>query len=425
MALQNIQRFVVLMLENRSFDHLVGYMKTVNPAIEGLSGSEFSNYPNPNNQQPPPVPVSPMASTTMPYDPNHEFCDVQTQLYGPSPTQTCTDPLGPCCSLPPKNPAAMSGFLASGLAANQSQNGIGTGSEVMQCFGFGRVPYITSLAQQFAIFNFWFSALPGPTWPNRFFVHAATSGGLTDSPATDQIVQGFSFQGGTIYEALANAGKDWRIYHNGLPQTAGIDSLRQAYVDPFTTHFRDMKNFAQDVQAGILPEYTFIEPNYDSGEDYEKGDSMHPLNDISGGDLLVKQVYETLRASELYWPETMLIVTFDEHGGFYDHVPPPPAIPPGDNLTYQNKNHPFGFDLYGIRVPAIVVSAYTRKGTVIGSDIADATTHFDHTSILATVEKRFGLRPMTNRDLKANTLEAALNAAQPRTDAPTTLQPPI
>jgi phospholipase C len=410
MALQNIQRFVVLMLENRSFDHLLGYLKTVNPNIEGLTGGEYSNYPNPATQQPPPVAVSPNASTTTPFDPNHEFTDVQTQLYGAGPL---------------RNPAPMSGFLASGLAANASQNGIGTGSEVMQCFAYKQVPYITSLAQQFALFNFWYSSLPGPTWPNRFFVHSATSGGLTDSPGTDQIVQGFSFQGGTIYETLAAAGKDWRIYHDGLPQSAGIDTLRQAYVDPFTTHFREMKFFAQDVQAGNLPEYTFIEPNYDSGDDYENGNSMHPLNDISKGDLLVKQVYETLRANDLYWPQTMLVVTFDEHGGFFDHVPPPSAIPPGDSAGYQNPQHPFNFDLYGVRVPAIVASAYTQKGTVIGQNSADPAARFDHSSILATVQKRFSLNPMTNRDLKANTLEAALNLNQARSDAPVTLPLPI
>jgi phospholipase C len=419
--LQKIQRFVVLMLENRSFDHLLGYLKTVNPAIEGLTGSEYSNYPNPITQQPPAIPVSATANTMMPFDPNHEFCDVQSQLYGVDPTKPVPAPLEPCNSNPPKNPAAMRGFLAGGIAASNSQWGLGTGAEVMQCFAYGRVPFTTALAQQFAIFNFWYSSLPGPTWPNRFFVHAATSGGLTDSPGTDQIVQGFSFRGDTLYHALANAGKDWRIYHDGLPQAAGIDSLRTAYVDEFTSHFREMQYFAQDVQAGLLPEYTFIEPRYDSGGDYESGNSMHPMNDISQGDLLVKNVYEILRASATYWPETMLIITFDEHGGFYDHVPPPPAPPTGDDSTYLNKNHPFGFDLYGVRVPAIVVSAYTAKGTVIGQVATDPSTRFDHTSILATVQERFGLPPLTYRDEKANTLDIALNLDQPRTDAPVTL----
>jgi phospholipase C len=417
-ALQKIQRFVVLMLENRSFDHLVGYLKTANPNVYGLTGADFSNYPDPNTQQQPPVSVSPTAASALPFDPTHEFCDVQTQLYGP-------DPAGKLCSNPPVSPAPMNGFLANGIAAATQQKA-GNGGMVMQCFAAGQVPFITALAQEFALFNFWFSSLPGPTWPNRFFVHAATSGGLTDSPGTEQIVQGFSFVGGTIYGLLSNAGKDWRIYHDGLPQTAGIDTLRAAYTDPFTKNFREMKFFAQDVAAGLLPEYTFIEPNYDSGDNYQNGNSMHPLNDIHQGDALVKQVYETLRASATYWPETMLIVVFDEHGGFYDHVPPPAAVPTGDDTRYLNKAHPFAFNVSGVRIPAIVVSAYTEKGTVIGQDPADATTRFDHTSILATVEERFGLRPLTLRDQAANTLEAALNGDpnQPRQDAPMTLAPP-
>jgi len=418
-ALQKIQRFVVLMLENRSFDHLLGYMKTVNPNVVGLTGGEYSNYADPNTQQPPLVAVSPNAVCTMAFDPNHEFCDVQSQLYGPNPDKTK-------CSNPQVTPAPMNGFLASGIAAATAQQaGADQGGQVMACFSYGQVPFITSLAQEFALFNFWHSSLPGPTWPNRFFVHAGTSGGLTDSPGTEQIVLGYSFQSGTIYHALTNADKDWRIYHDGLPQSAGIDSLRMAYIDPFTRHFREMKYFCQDVKAGTLPEYTFIEPQYDSGSNYVKGNSMHPLNDINEGDSLVKLVYETLRASPNYWPETMLIIVFDEHGGFYDHIPPPPAVPTGDDTNYRNDQHPFLFNLYGVRIPAIVVSAYTQKGTVIGRNLADTTTQFDHTSILATVEKRFGLTPLTTRDRAANTLEAALNLDQPRNDAPMTLAPPI
>ncbi len=376
-----------------------------------------SNFPDPNSPVNPPVAVSPDALPTMPFDPNHEFCDVQCQLYGP-------DPKGVNCSNAPIAPAPMNGFLSRGRAAAASQD-VNLGRLVMDCFDYGKVPYITSLAREFALFNFWFSSLPGPTWPNRFFVHAGTSGGLTDSPDTEQTVQGYSFQAGTIYHALANAGKEWRIYHDGLPQTAGIESLRAAYVDPFTRNFREMKYFAQDVHAGILPEYSFIEPNYDSGGNYVNGNSMHPLNDINKGDALVKQIYETLRASPNYWPETVFIIIFDEHGGFFDHVPPPSAEPTGDDTNYRNAQHPFQFDLYGVRVPAIVVSAYTQKGTVIGQDAADATTRFDHTSILATVEERFGLQPLTRRDKNANTIEAALNLDQARDDAPLTLPLPI
>jgi phospholipase C len=416
--LQKIKRFVVLMLENRSFDHLLGYLKTVNPAVYGLVGGEYSNYPDPLTKLQAPVSASATAGFTMPFDPPHEFCDVQKQLYGP-------DPTGKLCSNPPVNPASMNGFLYCGnnVADDPKSNTTGQGFRVMECFAPGEVPFIALLAQEFALFNFWYSALPGPTWPNRFFVHAATSGGLTDSPDTSAIVLGFSFKNGTIYHALSNAGKDWRIYHDGLPQTAGIDSLRFAYIDPFTRHFREMKYFVQDVKSGILPEYTFIEPQYDTGGNYVNGNSMHPLNDIRKGDVLVKEIYETLRNSN-YWQDTMLIITFDEHGGFCDHVPPPEAVPTGDDDEYANKANNFTFNLYGVRVPAIVISAYTQQGTVIGNNPDDATTRFDHTSILATVEKRFGLQPLTGRDKVANTLEVALNLDAPRDDAPAILQVP-
>jgi phospholipase C len=416
--LQKIQRFVVLMLENRSFDHLFGYLKTINPSVAGLTGNEYNNYPDPLTKQQPPVAVSPTAAFTMPFDPPHEFCDVQKQLYGP-------DATGTLCSNGRVDPALMNGFLYCGNQVAAEDQIPTQGYRVMECFLPNQVPYLTTLAQEFALFNFWYSSLPGPTWPNRFFIHAATSGGLVDSPGTLDITTGYSFKNGTIYHALANAGKDWRIYHDGMPQTAGIDSLRLAYIDPFTNNFREMKHFADDVKAGILPEYTFIEPCYGGflDTDFAKGNSMHPQDDIRAGDGLVKQIYETLRNSS-YWQDTLFIITFDEHGGFYDHVPPPAAVPTGDDAKYANKDHPFNFDLYGVRVPAVVVSAYTQKGTVIGTDPSDPTTIFDHASVLATVEKRFSLQPLTARDKAANTVDVALNLDTPRTDAPTSLQPP-
>jgi phospholipase C len=153
---------------------------------------------------------------------------------------------------------------------------------------------------------------------------------------------------------------------------------------------------------------------------------MHPLNDIRKGEGLVKQVYEALRNSR-YWTDTILIITFDEHGGFYDHQPPPATVPTGDDSQYANPNYSFLFNRLGVRVPGIVVSAYTAKGTIIGDDPADPATVFDHSSVLATVEKRFGLKPMTKRDGAANTLEVAINLAAPRllpTEALTALPNP-
>ncbi len=418
-SFQGIKRFVVLMLENRSFDHLFGYLKVTNSKVMGLTGIE-SNRKDPNSTSDPAIKVSRASSFVMTFDPGHEYYDVQVQLYGPLKN---TDPSLPPIANVPSFPAPMTGFIAS---ASQAVDFSGDENLVMECFQPDQLPVLSTLASEFALFNFWYSSLPGPTWPNRFFIHAATSGGLTDSPSTGQILTGFSFQNGTIYERLGAAGKDWCIYNDGLPQTAGISSLRDEYINPFTKRFQDMDDFFEDVTNGKLMDYSFIEPRYDTGNNYLDGNSMHPLNDIRQGEALVKRVYEALRNSQ-FWSDTMLIITFDEHGGFYDHQPPPAAVPPGDDSKYSNPAYLFPFDRLGVRVPAIVVSAYTRQGTLIG-DAPDApATVFDHSSVLATVEKRFGLDALTNRDRIANTLEVAINLITPRllpTEALIKLPPP-
>jgi len=416
---QGIKRFVVLMLENRSFDHLFGYLKVSNPRVMGLTGDEF-NQKDPNSSADPAVKVGRASSFVMTFDPGHEFYDVQVQLYGP--LKDMDQSLPPIAN-PPRDPAPMTGFIAS---ARQAVDYSGDENLVMECFQPDQLPVLSTLAAEFALFNFWYSSLPGPTWPNRFFVHAATSGGLTDSPSTSQIVAGFSFQNDTIYDRLEKAGKAWCIYHDGLPQTAGICSLRDEYINPFTEHFQDMEDFFKDAQAGDLADYNFIEPRYDTGNNYLDGNSMHPLNDIRKGEELVKRVYEALRNSR-FWSETMLLITFDEHGGFYDHQSPPAAMPTGDDSKYANLNHSFLFDRLGARVPAIVISAYTAKGTIIGDNADDPSSIFDHSSVLATVEKRFGLEPLTKRDGVANTLDVAINLATPRSspeEALTTLPAP-
>lgn len=404
---QGIERFVVLMLENRSFDHLFGYLAATNPRVKGLTGNEF-NQKDPNSAASPPVKVSRASTFVMTFDPGHEFYDVQIQLYGPLPN---TDPSLPPIANLPSTPAPMTGFISS---ATQAVDFAGDENLVMQCFQPDQLPVLSTLANEFALFNFWYSSLPGPTWPNRFFIHAATSGGLTDSPSTEQILAGFTFQNGTIYKRLSGGGKNWCIYHDGLPQTAGISSLRDEYL--FTKGFQGMDDFFEDVKNGDLGDYSFIEPRYDTGNNYLDGNSMHPLNDIRKGEALVKSVYEALRNSS-YWQDTMLVICFDEHGGFYDHQPPPATAPTGDDSKYANPSYRFPFNQLGLRVPAIVVSAYTSKGLIIGQDPGDTSTVFDHSSVLATVEKLFGLEALTNRDKVANTLDVALDLTNPRISA--------
>ncbi len=417
--LNKIEHFIVLMLENRSFDHLLGNLKEYNSKINGLLGNEV-NFEDPLNNQSKKITVSNSSNYNIPFDPVHEFEDVQLQLFGVD---------NPANNQVPR----MNGFVKSASKAAIASNPPSSAGLIMNCFkpfsNIGSsisVPVISTLALEYSIFNYWFSCIPGPTWPNRFFMHAATSGGFTDSPDLIRTVEGFSFKD-TIYSKLEAKGKNWRIYHDDFPQIIGIDELRLEFLNPFTKRFRKMSLFKQDLINEDLPEYTFIEPRYDSGKSFRNGNSMHPLNDIRNGEILVKTVYESLRQSE-YWGKSILIITFDEHGGFYDHVPPPVAVPTGDDKRYSNSSHPFLFDRLGVRVPAIVVSPYTKKGTVI--DLMENNTPyvFDHTSILATVEKRFGLTPLTERDKNANTIDVVLNQTSPRIsteDAMVTLPDPM
>ncbi len=410
-ALDPIRRFVVLMLENRSFDHLLGLLTAEMPAIDGVAEGRESNTASPAGGPPQVAAVRKLSDFAMSFDPSHEFDDVQRQLFGSGPSTSGAQP-------------TMGGFLESAIDAANKQHVGADATRIMECCLPTQASPIATLARQFAVFNYWFSPLPGPTWPNRFFVHAATSGGLKDSPSTARILAGFHFKNHTIYDTLGASGRDWRIYHGGLPQCVGIDSLRLSYIDPFTRHFRDFGHFEDDVRHDRLPDYTFIEPNYDTGGSFKRGDSMHPLNDLRAGELLVKRIYDALRNSPRYWAETMFVITFDEHGGFYDHVPPPRARPTGDDDTYNDPSRPFAFDRYGVRVPTLAVSAYTAPGTIIGASRDDPRTWFDHASILATVEKRFGLAPLTQRDRYANTMDAVINLSSARTDAPLHLPDP-
>jgi phospholipase C len=185
----------------------------------------------------------------------------------------------------------------------------------------------------------------------------------------------------------------------------------------------DFDDFAEAVNdKDFSTAYTFIEPNYGNdlpptAEDFTCGNSQHPLDDITRGERLIKTVYETIRNSP-HWNESLLLVTYDEHGGFYDHVKPPPATPPGDGVSDEdNVFNDFRFDQLGVRVPAIVISPFIEKNVIDG-------TVYDHSSLLATVETIFGLRSLTARDAAAANLMKLLTRSTPRADAPALLGQP-
>lgn len=296
----------------------------------------------------------------------------------------------------------------------------------MKCFTPDQLPVLTGLAGEFAICDRWFSSMPGPTWPNRFFIHAASSGGLDDSPSSFEtfsstFLNGFRFENGTIYDRLEDACFDWRVFMGDeFPQVFAISGMTDQRIEG---HFVGFDKFAHKINdPNYSVPYTFIEPNYGNvlpttPEDFTCGTSQHPLDDVTRGERLIKQVYEAIRNSP-HWNDSLLLVTYDEQGGFFDHVNPPSTVSPGDTISDEtNNHHNFDFDQLGIRVPAIVISP------LIPRNMVDHET-YDHTSLLATMEKMFGFSPLTKRDAQANTLNHLLSLNTPRSDAPTSLPEP-
>jgi len=257
-------------------------------------------------------------------------------------------------------------------------------------------------------------------------VHAASSGGLDDSPssfsdATATLLYGYSFQNGTIYDRLDAKGLEWTVFMGDeLPQVFAIHGMNEARLEG---HFKGFDDFEKTVNdPGFSTSYIFIEPSYGNvlpltPGDYTCGSSQHPLDDITRGEKLIKKIYETIRNSP-HWNNSLLLVTYDEHGGFYDHVAPPATVSPGDKISDNNNNHyNFDFTQLGIRVPAVVVSPLIARNTI-------DHTLYDHSSVLATVESMFGINPLTNRDGQANTFKHLLSLMNPRTDAITGLPDP-
>jgi phospholipase C len=220
----------------------------------------------------------------------------------------------------------------------------------------------------------------------------------------------YRFQNGTVFQALERAGKKWRVYHEGIPQAVTLDGMKSRF---FTHDFRRMLHFEQDLAEPYPFAYTFLEPHYGGLADteYQKGNSQHPDGDIQAGEALIRRVYLALRHSAL-WEHSLLLITYDEHGGFYDHVLPGAAVPPGDEPRYASENGPglqFDFSLQGARVPAVAVSPWIRKNTIDHRICG-------HASISKTLSELFQSRGLTARDAAATSLVPLLSLDEARQD---------
>ncbi len=409
----NIKHVFVLMLENRAFDHMLGFSGitgtdavTHTPTkINGASAGTSNSW---NGTA---YPVSTPAVDPMKTDPYHEFTDVLEHLCGEAATYPSGGPY----------PSIINTGFVSNFAVDAKSDSPG---DVMKYFVPTDLPVLSALAREFAVCDSWFCSMPGPTWPNRFFALGASSAGLDHSPTNEETVlwqtaDGFKFQNGSIFDpgkgSLPLKQKlNWRIYAGNM-----IFTLAHALKGVHIWDIARYSKFAQDVQDSNYPaQFTWIEPNYGHvTSDYVGGNSQHPLDGVTGGEALIKATYEAIRNSPI-WESSMLIITWDEHGGFFDHVAPPRAIPPGDKPQFNGANrYGFLFDQYGPRVPAVVISPLIPRNAI------DHRT-YDHSTLLATVERLFNLNPLTARDANALDLRSLASLASPRSDTPVSIALP-
>jgi phospholipase C len=441
----DIEHVVVLMLENRSFDHLLGYVPHPDPKFDGLLGR---THRNPGFRGGRAAAASPTAKKVVPVGPDHSHDAVMLQLAlrlgKPTNRGFIRSYERKARNLDPPVFGGLLGSLANWARELLAKGGAGVrgrGPLIMECQPPENVPVLAQLATEFAVCSRWFCSVPGETWPNRNFAHAATSDGQTEieiRPYTNR----------TIFELLETAGADWRIFYDDTPQVWAFPALW----DTPERHAKwfPLDQFADHVAAGKLTAYTFIEPNHRPPLhtlDHEPlvgapdlSNSQHPENNLVSNDAyndftlhgesdftraegLIANIYEALRKNPTVFEKTLLLITYDEHGGLYDHVPPPVGVPsPGGEVStvgrlqralFYRKTTAFDFTMLGPRVPAVVISPRVRAGAV------DAVPR-DHASIPATLRTLFApdADPLTARDRWSPPFHGLLTLPEARTDLP-------
>ncbi|HZS83731.1 MAG TPA: alkaline phosphatase family protein [Stellaceae bacterium] len=392
-ALGGIEHVVVLMLENRSFDCMLGTLYPPDPGFEGLRGDEQNLWMGQRVKvwRVPGDTLDARSATIPSPDPGELFADMTMQIFG--------SPPGPTPS--------MSGFVENYMRQQPTPPDC---RAPMHYFTPEQVPVLSALARAFGVCDQWHASAPCQTWPNRFFVHSGTCLGHVDNANFP-----FPYTAPSIFRRMSERGRSWRVYFHDVPHALMLaDIWSEAPL-----HFRYFSAFLADSVNGTLPNYSFIEPRYFTDLFLNNiPNDEHPPHNVLYGEALIASVYNAVRASPS-WKKTLLVITCDEHGGCFDHVPPPAAVPPDDR-----RPDGFAFDRYGVRVPTIIVSPYMAPGSRVramptGLPSAAAPYPFDHTSILATLRKLFDLGPpLTRRDAAAPDLLGALSLDEPQNDGP-------
>lgn len=437
------EHIVVLMAENRSFDNMLGWLYTAETLPQGakFDGLAFGDYSN----------ESPDGRTVKAHvyegatdvvmgkpnpDPGEEYPHVNTQLFGRVEPATNAELSAEQMHYPYNAPRAnekptMVGFvkdyhinferLQKGKAPTPEE-----GDQIMGGFSPEMLPVLSTLAREFAVFDHWYAAVPSQTYCNRSFFHASTSHGHVTNKGAGGYSKWLDAQPTpTIFNRLEEAGLSWRIYFDEMQLISLTGMMHAPALEKYwaTEHFAYMSQYYKDVREGTLPDYAFIEPRmvYNHNDFHPPFGELREsvvdgevvvdsaVSDVRAGEALVHDVYMAIKQSATDKGSnalnTLLLITFDEHGGTYDHVAPPSATPPHPNT--QPGEMGFTFDRLGPRVPAIAVSAYTRAGTVINDEM-------HHGSVISTLNRLHGLKPLNQRDAGANNLFNVVNLTEAR-----------
>ena len=432
---------VVVMFENRSFDNILGYLYAdgdlaPGTRFDGLRAEHSNSLPTGETVSVHPYTGSTDTIFSSPQpDPGEEYQHVNTQLFGSVDPESNRGKKAAEMDAPFNAPKDASDPTMVGFLQDYFDNFLGDHKGrspkpaqydvIMGAFEPTMLPVFSTLAKNFAVFDAWHCAVPSQTFCNRSFFHASTSHGYVTNSGDGGYLKWFDPKNDapTIFNRLSDAEIDWAVYYDERQVVSMTGFIHAPSLEKyFGTNFRTMQQFHDDVAAGTLPAYSFVEPRmiYDHND-------MHPpvgvftetdvdgtviaggaVSDVRAGEALLSSVYTSIRESAAPTGSnamnTMLVVTFDEHGGTYDHVPPPAATPPEERAKTEMG---FRFDRLGVRVPAIAISAYTAKGQIVNDPM-------HHGSIIATLAEKFELEPLTARDTGAPTLANAITLTTPR-----------
>ncbi|KAI9305207.1 phosphoesterase [Cunninghamella echinulata] len=421
---KNIKNVVVLVQENRSFDSFAGGL-SYSKDIDGLLNREYCNPSNvlfPNGEK---VCANALAKAdnAVGDDPNHSMMGVNMQLYG---TKYPDEDAIKAGTLKP----TMDGFITEQKLTHLTTNST-RASQAINYYTPEHIPVFSALAENFVLFDRWFSDVSGPTNPNRAYLTSGTSHGHGWNDLA------FNYGGlpqKSIFQQLSEKNITWINYSNTTTSPKGYmepadlfkgykgfnpDSLFYEWTvknNVAKDHVKPLSKFLEDAKNGELPAFSYINPECC---DF---DSFHPPSPATLGEKFVKLIYETLRTSP-QWNQTLFILTFDEHGGFGDHVPPPANVPAGDDKTYSEFFHKFDFTRLGVRVPTLLLSDWVPKG-VVEHKGANNGGEYTHSSILGFLAKLWDLDNLTPRTAYASTFEHLI-LDKPRTDALDVLPKPV